>query len=100
MSKLTSSEDWSASSPRSAAYIVWDAGVRNMYRVGYDGMMDLKMVSEGKGGSVYRDHLPVLGQVSSHPPQLEVGDQVIVTGDLNTIQDLQLGPPLPGFLRP
>ena len=89
--KLTSSEDWSASSPRSAAYIVWDAGVRNMYRVGYDGMMDLKMVSEGKGGSVYRDHLPVLGQVSSHPPQLEVGDQVIVTGDLNTIQDLQLG---------
>ena len=55
--KLTSGEDWSASSPRSAASIVWDSGLRNMYRVGYDGMMDLKMISEGKGGSVYRDHL-------------------------------------------
>ena len=46
-------QDWSASTPQSAAYVVWDNGVKNLYRMGVDGM-----VREGgrdggrKGGSL------------------------------------------------
>ena len=31
-------------------------------RLGFEGMADLKAVSDSKGGSVYRDHLPLLGE--------------------------------------
>ena len=48
-------------SPRSAAYIMWDTGAKNLYRVGFEGMADLKAVSDAKGGTVYKDHLPLLG---------------------------------------
>ncbi len=30
-------QDWSAASPRSAAYIIWDTGAKNLYRVGFEG---------------------------------------------------------------
>ena len=42
-------QDWSASTPQSAAYVVWDNGVKNLYRMGVDGM-----VREGgrEGGSL------------------------------------------------
>lgn len=36
-----------------------------MYRVGFEGMSDLKVLTDGKGGNVYRDHLPVLGEHGS-----------------------------------
>ena len=39
------------------------------------GMADLKAVSDAKGGSVYRDHLPLLGETSpgrSGPTGLQV----------------------------
>lgn len=36
-------QDWSAASPRSAAYVVWDNGAKNLYRVGFEGMADLKV---------------------------------------------------------
>nr|XP_006814876.1 PREDICTED: E3 ubiquitin-protein ligase mib1-like [Saccoglossus kowalevskii] len=58
--KVTEVQDWSASSPRSAAYVIWDNGAKNLYRVGFEGMSDLKVVSDAKGGTFYRDHLPVL----------------------------------------
>ncbi len=32
-------QDWSASTPQSAAYVVWDNGVKNLYRMGVDGMV-------------------------------------------------------------
>ncbi|CAB4060140.1 MIB [Lepeophtheirus salmonis] len=53
-------QDWSAASPRSAAYIMWDTGAKNLYRVGFEGMADLKAVSDAKGGTFYKDHLPLL----------------------------------------
>ena len=59
--KVTEIQDWSSSSPRSAAYIMWDTGAKNLYRVGFEGMADLKAVSDAKGGTVYKDHLPLLG---------------------------------------
>ncbi|UYV76922.1 MIB1 [Cordylochernes scorpioides] len=60
--KVTEIQDWSAASPRSAAYVIWDNGAKNLYRVGFEGMADLKVVSDAKGGTVYRDHLPLLGE--------------------------------------
>ena len=32
-------QDWSASTPQSAAYVVWDNGVKNLYRMGVDGIV-------------------------------------------------------------
>ena len=84
------------SDPRSAAYIIWDSGIRNMYRVGYEGMMDLKILSEAKGYSVYRDHLPVLGlngpastevDVSDDSTaRMQIGDHVRVLNDIVKVQ--------------
>lgn len=42
--KVNEVQDWSAASPRSAAYVVWDNGAKNLYRVGFEGMADLKVV--------------------------------------------------------
>lgn len=106
-------QDWSAASPRSAAYVLWDNVAKNLYRVGFEGMVhglhstyidfkffycfciqlncvhtclisslnylslvffkhfmlfclqsDLKVVTDAKGGTIYRDHLPCLGKFS------------------------------------
>lgn len=37
--KVNEIQDWSAASPRSAAYVVWDNGAKNLYRVGFEGMV-------------------------------------------------------------
>lgn len=37
--KVTEIQDWSAASPRSAAYVMWDNGAKNLYRVGFEGMV-------------------------------------------------------------
>ena len=44
--KVLQVQDWSASTPQSAAYVVWDNGVKNLYRMGVDGMVR----EGGKGG--------------------------------------------------
>nr|XP_022914465.1 E3 ubiquitin-protein ligase mind-bomb [Onthophagus taurus] len=92
--KVQDIQDWSATSPKSAAYIVWDNGTKNLYRVGFEGMADLKVVSDAKGQTVYRDHLPCLGDQGSGrsgPPDLKIGDQVSVDLELEIVQSLQLG---------
>ena len=48
---MTEIQDWSAASPRSAAYVIWDNGAKNLYRVGFEGMSDLKVVTDVKGGT-------------------------------------------------
>ena len=58
---MTKIQDWTAQHLRSAAYVLWDVGAKNLYRVGYNGMMDLKVVTDAKGPSYYREHLPCLG---------------------------------------
>ena len=92
--KVTEVQDWSAASPRSAAYIIWDTSAKNLYRVGFEGMADLKAVSDAKGGTVYRDHLPLLGE--AHPGRagavgMAVGDLVNVDLELEIVQHLQHG---------
>ncbi|XP_071540377.1 E3 ubiquitin-protein ligase mib1 [Panulirus ornatus] len=94
--KVSEIQDWSAASPRSAAYVIWDNGAKNLYRVGFEGMADLKVVNDAKGGTVYRDHLPMLGEQNpgrSGPHGLAIGDQVSVNVDLELeiVQSLQHG---------
>ncbi|XP_066156135.1 E3 ubiquitin-protein ligase MIB1 [Euwallacea fornicatus] len=91
--KVQEIQDWSAASPRSAAYIVWDNGSKNLYRVGFEGMADLKVVNDAKGQNVYRDHLPCLGEqgASPRPAGLKIGDQVNVDLELEIVQSLQHG---------
>ena len=98
--KVTEVQDWSAASPRSAAYIIWDTSAKNLYRVGFEGMADLKAVSDAKGGTVYQDHLPLLGEAHpgragavAHSPQpvgMAVGDPVNVDLELEIVQHLQV----------
>lgn len=91
--KVNEIQDWSAASPKSAAYVVWDNGAKNLYRVGFEGMADLKVVNDAKGTTVYRDHLPLLGEnvhgKGSHG--LQIGDQVTVDLELEIVQSLQHG---------
>lgn len=37
--KITEIQDWSLVLPRSAAYVVWDTGAKNLYRLGSEGMV-------------------------------------------------------------
>lgn len=43
--KVNEIQDWSAASPRSAAYVIWDNGSKNLYRVGFEGMVRFPEVS-------------------------------------------------------
>lgn len=91
--KVSEVQDWSASSPRSAAYVVWDSGAKNLYRVGFEGMVDLKIMSDSKGIAAYRDHLPPLGEQgpgrNSH--NFQIGDIVHVDLELEVVQTMQQG---------
>lgn len=91
--KVNEIQDWSAASPRSAAYVVWDNGAKNLYRVGFEGMADLKVVNDAKGNTVYRDHLPLLGEngPGKGPHGFHIGDKVTVDLDLEIVQSLQHG---------
>ncbi|KAK4337138.1 hypothetical protein RND71_043356 [Anisodus tanguticus] len=60
--KVFDIQDWNNNCPRSAVYVVWDTGAKNLYRVGFEGLTDLKVISDTKGYCVYKDHLPNLGE--------------------------------------
>lgn len=42
--QVTEIQDWSAASPHSAAYVLWDNGAKNLYRVGFEGMVSKLLV--------------------------------------------------------
>ena len=51
--KVSEIQDWSAASPRSAAYVIWDNGAKNLYRVGFEGMVSaIEGVCWVEGGRV------------------------------------------------
>ncbi|XP_066918362.1 E3 ubiquitin-protein ligase mib1-like isoform X2 [Clytia hemisphaerica] len=90
--KITEIQDWSLLLPRSAAYVVWDTGAKNLYRLGSEGMVDLKCVSDAKGPPFYRDHLPMLGEMSvKRTYNWQVADYVRVDLELEVVQSLQFG---------
>ena len=59
-----------------------------MYRVGFEGMADLKVVNDAKGTTVYKDHLPLLGEngPGKGPGNFQIGDQVSVDLELEIVQ--------------
>ena len=56
---------------------------------------DLKVVNDSKGGTIYRDHLPLLGEQGpgsrASPGGFSISDQVNVDLDLEIVQSLQHG---------
>ena len=42
--RVTEVQDWTQSSPRSAAYVMWDVGTKNLYRVGFEGMVGVILI--------------------------------------------------------
>lgn len=92
--KVQEIQDWSAASPRSGAYILWDNGTKNLYRVGFEGMADIKVINDAKGFTVYKDHLPCLGEQSvgrTGLPNFKISDQVRVELEPEIVMSLQHG---------
>uniref|UniRef100_A0A182SHA3 Mind bomb SH3 repeat domain-containing protein n=2 Tax=Neocellia TaxID=44535 RepID=A0A182SHA3_9DIPT len=56
-------------------------------------MADLKVMNDAKGMTVYRDHLPLLGEYGPGraPNNFQIGDQVTVDLDIEIVQSLQHG---------
>ena len=86
-------QSWNSSKPRSAAYVLWDNGERNLYRIGFDGMSDLKCLQDAKGPFYYRDHLPLLGESNTQRATgtFSIGDIVTILLDAEIVQSLQHG---------
>ena len=70
--------------------MIWDTNVKNLYRVGFEGMVDLKVISDTKGYCVYRDHLPDLGE-TGHINKFQPCDLVTIDLDLELVKTLQDG---------
>lgn len=49
-------------SHRNAVAVTWPSGKSFVYRVGYNGKMDLVCKEVARGFQYYREHLPVLGK--------------------------------------
>ena len=60
--KVKEIKDWNEFSGDCAALIKWENGWKNLYRLGFQGKMDLKVIKPAKGTSIYIDHLPFLGE--------------------------------------
>lgn len=43
--KVVDVQDWCPTATRSAAYVIWDNGTKNLYRVGFEGMVSVTAVS-------------------------------------------------------
>ncbi|OTF78471.1 hypothetical protein BLA29_014206, partial [Euroglyphus maynei] len=57
-------------------------------------MADLKVINDAKGYTVYRDHLPLLGEQSANRSgchDFQVGNQVNIDLDLEVVKYLQHG---------
>jgi E3 ubiquitin-protein ligase mind-bomb len=90
--KVLQIQDWTSTAPRSAAYVAWDNGVKNLYRLGYEGMSDLKVIIDSKGPSFYRDHLPLLGEDQrAFIGMFSPGDHVAIELDVEVVKNLQVG---------
>jgi len=49
-------------------HVTWSAGNTNVYKVGFEGKLDLKMIEGASGGFYYPEHLAPLGHYASLPP--------------------------------
>lgn len=44
--RVESIKNWSATCPRSAVFVIWDSGVKNLYRIGFEGTPFVSCVFE------------------------------------------------------
>ncbi|XP_052213895.1 E3 ubiquitin-protein ligase MIB2-like isoform X2 [Dreissena polymorpha] len=95
--KVTDIRGWDSESGRSVAAVQWSSGATNVYRVGHKGKVDLKFIQAAGGGFYYKDHLPILGEVTEqlNPPgishQFKVGDKVRVDLEVEILRMMQEG---------
>ncbi|WAR14989.1 MIB2-like protein [Mya arenaria] len=95
--KVTDVRGWDSESGRSVAAVTWSSGSTNVYRVGHKGKVDLKYMQAASGGFYYKDHLPVLGEISemvTHPGishHFKVGDKVRVGLEVDILRMMQEG---------
>ncbi|XP_077291024.1 E3 ubiquitin-protein ligase mind bomb 2 isoform X2 [Arctopsyche grandis] len=101
---------WGNESSRSVARVKWKDGTKNDYRVGHNGIMDLKFETPALGGNCYRSHCPIYGKTPDESlctspqdgkkrvdeatggmPRLYPGDRVRVALDADTLRHLQQG---------
>lgn len=57
---------WDNESCRSVANVSWTTGSTNVYRLGHKGNVDLKYVVPSSGGYYYKDHMPILGILTTY----------------------------------
>jgi E3 ubiquitin-protein ligase mind-bomb len=95
--KVLDIRGWENESGRSVANVTWVGGVTNVYRLGHKGKVDLKYISDATGGHYYRDHLPVLGEITeivtaevTHS-RFKVGDKVRVDLEVEILKAMQEG---------
>jgi E3 ubiquitin-protein ligase mind-bomb len=90
--KVVGITDWNESSRHSGVMVEWDNGLKNMYRLGYGGKVDLKVVKETKGGVYYREHLPLLGETKvRRRGSVAPGDYVRIAKDIFVVREKQVG---------
>jgi E3 ubiquitin-protein ligase mind-bomb len=89
---------WSSESDKSVVSVRWPNGTSNVYRVGHNGKVDLRYVTDAVGGTYYREHLPVLGKPvaasllsDEMSSDFKPGDQVRVDLDIELLKIMQDG---------
>ena len=60
--RVTEIRGWDNESGRSVANVTWVSGSSNVYRVGHKGKVDIKYLQPAVKGTIYIQHLPVLGK--------------------------------------
>ena len=88
-------ENAAPDSSRNLVRVQWSSGKVNSYRLGFHGNVDLKCVEEDVGPFYYRDHLPLLGELSyrDHLPllgELSYRDHLPLLGELSYRDHLPL----------
>lgn len=54
---------WDDNTDWNACHVTWSHNdSSNLYRIGYEGKVDLKYVEDAPDGYYYRDHLPITGE--------------------------------------
>ncbi|XP_067951450.1 E3 ubiquitin-protein ligase MIB2-like [Watersipora subatra] len=94
--KVLDIRGWDTETERSVANIIWQSGTANVYRLGHKGKADLKYRVATCGGQYYRDHLPLLGQLTEQihappPCPFKIGNKVKVDMDADTLRQMQEG---------
>lgn len=83
-------------SHRNAVAVTWPSGKSFVYRVGYNGKMDLVCKEVARGFQYYREHLPVLDpsmiqdlSKMTSSTRVRIGDEVCITLSVGELREAQ-----------